>query len=193
CLEGLVAFDSGVVVSRPVNGSTYQVDVAYNATDATSGSLVFVLGYSQPYAMTTSIQLSQNNFLGGGNRVSVDASRSSYLQRYGFSYMNPYFTDDGVSLGYNLSWRELDYSDFNTAQYNSTNGAAQVVFGVPITENDAFSLMFGIDSNQITTYGGYTPQSIIDYIDAVGTRTFHSWRTELGWARDTRNAYFIDR
>ncbi|MFI8573191.1 outer membrane protein assembly factor, partial [Stenotrophomonas bentonitica] len=119
------------------------------------------------------------------------ASRSSYMQRYGFSYTNPYFTDDGVSLGYNLSWRELDYSDFNTAQYNSTNGAAQVVFGVPITENDTVSLMVGIDSNQITTYQGSTPQAIIDYIDAIGQRTFHSWRTELGWARDTRNDYFM--
>ena len=64
---------------------------------------MFGLG-SQSYGMTTSVQLSQNNFLGGGNR-----SRSSYLQRAGFSYTNPYFTDDGVSLGYNLSWRELDY------------------------------------------------------------------------------------
>ena len=62
-----------------------------------------------------------------------------------------------------------------------------MIFGVPITENDSFSLMFGIDSNQITTYGGYTPRAIIDYIDAIGSRTFHSWRTELGWARDTRN------
>ncbi len=152
---------------------------------------MFGLGYSQSYGMTTSVQLSQNNFLGGGNRVSVEASRSSYLQRYGFSYTNPYFTDDGVSLGYNLSWRELDYSDFNTAQYNSTNGSAQVVFGVPLTETDTVSLMFGIDSNQITTYRGSTPPSIIDYIDAVGSRTFHAWRTELGWARDSRNDYFM--
>ena len=96
-----------------------------------------------------------------------------------------------MSLGYNLSWRELDYSDFNTAQYNSTNGAAQVVFGVPLTETDTVSLMFGIDSNQITTYEGSTPQSIIDYINAVGKRTFHAWRTELGWARDSRNDYFM--
>ncbi|HBN53742.1 MAG TPA: outer membrane protein assembly factor BamA [Stenotrophomonas sp.] len=190
-LQRLGYFESVDVETSPVTGSNDQVDVVYNVKETTSGSFVFGLGYSQSYGMTTSVQLSQNNFLGGGNRVSVEASRSSYLQRYGFSYLNPYFTDDGVSLGYNLSWRELDYSDFNTAQYNSTNGAAQMIFGVPITENDSFSLMFGIDSNQITTYGGYTPQSIIDYIDAMGTRTFHSWRTELGWARDTRNDYFM--
>ena len=186
-LQRLGYFESVDVETTPVTGSNDQVDVVYSVKETTSGSFVFGLGYSQSYGMTTSVQLSQNNFLGGGNRVSVEASRSGYMQRYGFSYMNPYFTDDGVSLGYNLSWRELDYSDFNTAQYNSTNGAAQMIFGVPITENDSFSLMFGIDSNQITTYGGYTPRAIIDYIDAIGSRTFHSWRTELGWARDTRN------
>ena len=190
-LQRLGYFESVDVETPPVTGSNDQVDVVYNVKETTSGSFVFGLGYSQSYGMTTSVQLSQNNFLGGGNRVSVEASRSSYLQRYGFSYTNPYFTDDGVSLGYNLSWRELDYSDFNTAQYNSTNGAAQVVFGVPITENDTVSLMVGIDSNQITTYQGWTPQAIIDYIDAIGQRTFHSWRTELGWARDTRNDYFM--
>ncbi|MDV3468022.1 outer membrane protein assembly factor BamA [Stenotrophomonas sp. C3(2023)] len=190
-LQRLGYFESVDVQTEPVAGSNDQVDVVYNVKETTSGSFVFGLGYSQSYGMTTSVQLSQNNFLGGGNRVSVEASRSSYLQRYAFSYTNPYFTDDGVSLGYNLSWRELDYSDYNTAQYNSTNGAAQVVFGVPITETDTVSLMVGIDSNQITTYAGATPEAIIDYINAVGRRTFHSWRTELGWARDTRNDYFM--
>ncbi len=190
-LQRLGYFESVDVETPPVTGSNDQVDVVYNVKETTSGSFVFGLGYSQSYGMTTSVQLSQNNFLGGGNRVAVEASRSSYLQRYAFSYTNPFFTDDGVSLGYNLSWRELDYSDFNTAQYNSTNGAAQMIFGVPITENDTVSLMFGIDSNQITTYGGFTPKAIIDYIDAIGTRTFHSWRSELGWARDTRNDYFM--
>lgn len=190
-LQRLGFFESVEVETPAVPGSADQVDVVYTVKETTSGQFTFGLGYSQSYGMTTSIQLSQNNFLGGGNRVSVDASSSSYQKRYGFSYTNPYFTDDGVSLGYNLSWRELDYSDFNTAQYNSTNGAAQVVFGVPITENDTVSVMFGIDSNQITTYQGSTPQSIIDYIDAVGKRTFKSWRAEAGWARDTRNDYFM--
>ncbi|MGN0861821.1 MAG: outer membrane protein assembly factor BamA, partial [Stenotrophomonas koreensis] len=145
-LQRLGFFESVEVETPAVPGSADQVDVVYTVKETTSGQFTFGLGYSQSYGMTTSIQLSQNNFLGGGNRVSVDASRSSYLQRYGFSYTNPYFTDDGISLGYNLSWRELDYSDFNTAQYNSTNGSAQVVFGVAITENDTVSVMFGIDS-----------------------------------------------
>ncbi len=190
-LQRLGYFESVNVETPPVPGSNDKVDVVYSVKETTSGSFTFGLGYSQTYGVTTSVQLSQNNFLGGGNRVSVDASRSSYQERYAFSYTNPFFTDDGVSLGYNVSWRKLDYSDFGTAQYNSKNGAAQVIFGVPITENDTVSLMFGIDSNQITTYPNYTPRAIIDYIDAIGQRTFHAWRSELGWARDTRNDYFM--
>ena len=32
-------------------------------------------------------------------------------------------------------------------------------------------------------------QSIVDYIDAFGSRTFHAWRGELAWARDSRNDF----
>ncbi|MBD9367558.1 outer membrane protein assembly factor BamA [Xanthomonas sp. XNM01] len=190
-LQRLGYFETVEVQTPAVPGSPDQVDVVYNVKETTSGSFVFGLGYSQLAGMTTSIQLSQNNFLGGGNRVSVEAQRSDYLQRYSFSYVNPFFTDEGLSLGYNLWWRELDYSDFNTAQYNSTNAAAQTILGLPITEYSSVSLLFGIDSNQIQTYSGYTPQSIIDYIEAIDRRTFHAWRTELGWSRDTRNDYFM--
>ncbi len=190
-LQRLGFFETVDVETQPVPGSNDQVDVVFNVKETTSGSFTFGLGYSQLSGMTTQIQLSQNNFLGSGNRVSVEAQRSDYLQRYAFSFMNPFFTDHGMSLGYNLWWREFDFSSFNTAQYSTTNAGMQGILGLPITENDTVSLAFGIDRNQIFAFQGSTPQSIIDYIDAVGYRTFHSWRMETGWARDTRNDYFM--
>src|SRR5690606_27653055 len=54
---------------------------------------------------------------------------------------------------------------------------------------DTISALFGIDRNQIFAWRGSSPQSIVDYIDAVGQRTFHAWRAELAWARDSRNDY----
>ncbi len=190
-LQRLGYFETVDVETPAVAGSNDQVDVVFNVKETTSGSFVFGLGFSQLSGLTTSIQLSQNNFLGGGNRVSVEAQRSDFLQRYAFSFVNPYFTDEGMSLGYNLALREFDYSSFNTAQYSTTNASAQGVLGLPITENDTVSLALGVDSNEILTFAGSTPQSIIDYIDAVGNRTFHAWRTEVGWARDTRNDFFM--
>ena len=191
-LQRLGFFESGSVEAQtvPVPGSNDQVDVVFNVKETTSGSFTFGFGYSQLSGLTTTLQLSQNNFLGTGNQISTEIQRNAYLQRYSFSFLNPYFTDEGVSLGYNLWWREFDNSDFNTAQYSSTSAAGQVVFGVPLTENDSISVVFGIDRNQILAYPGSSPQSVVDYIDAFGKSTFHSWRTELGWARDTRNDFY---
>lgn len=190
-LQRLGFFETVEVETPPVPGSNDQVDLVFNLKETSSGSFSFGLGYSQSSGLTTSVDLSQNNFLGSGNRVAVTASRSTYQDRYGFSFTNPYFTDGGVSLGYNLSWSETDYSDYNTAYYATTNASARAVLGLPITENDTVSLAFGIDSNEVSTYSGSTPQAIIDYIDAIGHRTFHAWRTELAWARDSRNDYFM--
>jgi outer membrane protein insertion porin family len=189
-LQRLGFFETVDVENQPVPGTNDQVDVVFNVKEATSGSFIFGLGFSQLSGLTTSIQVSQNNFLGTGNRVSVEAQRNDYLQQYAFSFLNPYFTDEGMSLGYNLTWREFDNSNFNTAVYSTTNRSAQVTLGLPITENDTISALFGVDSNQIFTFPGSTPQSIIDYIDALGHHTFHAWRGQLAWARDTRNDYF---
>jgi outer membrane protein insertion porin family len=190
-LQRLGYFETVDVQTQPVPGTRDQVDVIYNVKETTSGSFVFGLGYSQLSGITTSVQLSQNNFLGGGNRVSVEASRSDYLSRYSFSFTNPYFTDDGVSLGYNLSYSDLDYSDYNTAAYSSRNVAAQAILGIPLSESDSISVMFGLDSTQVSTYDNYTPQAIVDYVKALGSRTFHAWRTQVGWARDTRDQYWM--
>ncbi len=191
-LQQLGFFESGSVdvQTEPVQGTSDQVDLVVSVTETTSGSFVFGLGYSQLTGVSTSVQLSQNNFLGSGNRVAVEANRNSYLQRYSFSFLNPYFTDNGMSLGYNLAWREFDNSDFNTVSYSSTSRQGQVIAGLPITEFDTVSAALGLDSNQIFAFPGSTPQVIIDYIDALDQRTFHAWRGELAWARDTRNDYF---
>ncbi|WP_460709261.1 outer membrane protein assembly factor BamA [Lysobacter terrae] len=184
-LQGLGYFETVDIESKPVDGTNDQVDVVVNVKETSSGSFVFGLGYSQLSGLTTQVQLTQENFLGTGNRVSVQAQRSSYQSRYDFSFLNPYFLDNGLSLGYNLWWRQLDYSDFGTAQYNSDSGAAQVVLGFPITETDTVTGLFGVDTNKINAFRGSTPESIIDYIDALDHRTFHSWRAEIGWSRNS--------
>lgn len=148
------------------------------------------LGYSQLAGLITSLSVSQNNFLGTGNRVGVAVQNNDYSKRFDLSYFDPYFTRDGVSVGYNLSYSESDYSDFNVASYYADSGMARAVFGLPITETDTVGLSFGVDFNTITPTWGITPQPIIDYIDALDRRTFNAWRTELSWARDSRNAYW---
>lgn len=188
-LQQLGYFEPGSVAieSRPVPGSNDEVDLEVTVKEENSGQVMLSLGYSQLSGVQISGQLSESNFLGSGNRLTLGAMRSYYQKRYEFSFQNPYFTSNGVSLGYHLWWNEFDYSDFNMAQYSTNSGAAQMVFGLPITEYDTVSWMLGIDNKKVMSIPGSTPDAIIDYIDAVGQRTFHSWRTQLAFARDTRD------
>lgn len=189
-LQRLGYFSEVNIETPPVAGSDDQVDVEVNVTETTSGSFTFGLGYSQLSGLITSVSVVQNNFLGTGNRVGVTVQDNDYSSRLDLSYLDPYFTDDGVSLGYNMSYREQDYESFNTANYSSDSGALSAVFGIPLTETDTVGLSLGVDFNEIFVLPGSTPQELVDYIDALGNRTFHAWRSEVSWARDSRNAYF---
>ncbi len=190
-LQRLGYFEEVNVENEQVAGSDDMVDVVYTVKETTSGSISAGVGFSQLSGLNLSLQLSENNFLGSGNRVSMAVSRSAYQKRYDFSFMNPYFTKEGLSLGYNFWWREFDYSSFNVAQYSTNSGAAQVFMSLPLSESDSISLMVGVDSNEVLAFPGSTPQPLVDYISAVGNRTFHSLRAQTGWARDTRNDYFM--
>jgi len=189
-LDRLGYFEEVSVENEPVAGSDDQVDVVYTVKETSSGSIAAGVGYSQLSGVNLSLQLSENNFLGTGNRVSMSVTRSAYQKRYDFSFMNPYFTEEGLSLGYNVWWREFDYSSFNVASYSTNSGAAQVFLGLPLSESDSVSLMFGIDSNEILAFPGSTPPPLVDYVSAIGNQTFHAWRAQFGWGRDTRNNYF---
>ncbi len=185
-----LGFFSEVEVETPaVPGSDDEVDVVFNVKETTSGSFMVGLGYSQLAGLITSVSLTQNNFLGTGNHVGVAVQNNVYSKSINLNYYDPYFTRDGISVGYNLAYRELDQGNYNIASYYADSGSVKAIFGVPLTETDTVGLSFGLDYNTITPQYG-TPQPIIDYIDALNQRTFHSWRSELSWARDSRNAYW---
>ncbi len=219
-LQRLGYFENIEFETPTVPGSEDQVDVVVSVKERQSGQFVFGLGYSQLAGLITSISVSQNNFFGTGNRVGLTVQNNSYSRRFDFSYLDPYFTDDGISLGYNVYYRELDAADQNVASFASDSAAFQAVLGLPLSETDSVGLIFGIDRNQVLLIDGrcpagtvpsssippnteipegtvicdpfapQSPQPFIDYLDALDRRTFNAWRTELSWARDSRNAFF---
>jgi outer membrane protein insertion porin family len=189
-LTRLGYFEDIKIDTPAVPGSDDQVDLVVEVKERNSGQFVFGLGYSQISGLITTIELNENNFLGTGNRLGVTVSNSTFQKALNFNYLDPYFTSSGVSVGYGLFYSKFDNGNFNTAQFSSNNYGGTVSFGVPITETDTVGLTFGIDTRQINAFAGATPQVIIDYLNTVEHNTFHSWRVEASWARDSRNAFF---
>ncbi len=189
-LTRLGYFKTVEIETPRVAGSDDQVDVVVKVEEQSSGAFQFGLGYSELQGLLTSVSVTQRNFLGTGNSIGVTVQNNSIVRRFDFSYFDPYFTDDGISVGYNLSYRELDQGEANIASYTSDVAAGEILFGLPLTETDTVSLSFGIDRNQIGAFPGITPQPIIDYLNEVGRRTFNTWRIQAGYASDSRNKFF---
>jgi len=189
-LQRLGYFDDISVDTPAVPGTNDQVDVVVSVKERTSGQFTFGLGYSQLEGLITTVSLNENNFLGSGNHFGVTVSNSVFQKSVNFSYLDPYFTSNGVSVGYGAFYTQFDNSNFNTAQYSSNAVGGTVTFGIPITETDTVGLTVGANNKQIQTIVGLTPQVIINYLDTVGHYTFKTQHIDLSWAKDTRNSFF---
>ncbi|MGH8042554.1 MAG: outer membrane protein assembly factor BamA [Rudaea sp.] len=213
-LQRLGYFKKVDITTPKVPGSDDQVDVDVKVEETNSGSFTFGIGYSQVYGLVLSTSVSQNNFLGTGDRASLTVSKSDFVTRYALSYYQPYLTPDGIGLGYDLSYSKLNQQEANLANYLSDTGAFSTYIGLPLTETDTLNLQLGLsktkiitgyptaqldaNGNPITDANGniiyytvyYSPQPIVDYIQRLNHETFHEWSITASWAHDTRNKFF---
>jgi outer membrane protein insertion porin family len=170
-LRRLGYFETVEIETPEVPGHRDQVDVVVTVKERNAGSFAFGVGYSQTAGIVTSVQLTQSNFLGTGSRFSLGLQNNNYSKSISFSYLDPYFTDNGVSVGYSLSYSNYNRSNTTTARYGSGNAAAEAIFGIPISENTTISSALGIFRNEITTYDNSTPPSVIHYlVQTLGDR-----------------------
>jgi len=191
-LQRLGFFKKVDISKTRVPGTPDQVDLNVKVEEQSAGSLMFGVGYSQYSGMILSGSVSENNFLGTGDRFSVGAQRSNYYTQINASYYNPALTENGIGIGYNASLSKADYSSLGSqyASYSNSTRAFSTNLGIPISDFQGINLSLGLSSTKINTYAGYTPQVLVDYQNAIGHRTIHSWTGSIGWNYDTRNSYW---
>jgi len=213
-LQRLGYFKKVEITTPKVPGTDDQVDLNVTVEETSSGAFTFGVGYSQVYGIVLSTSVSQNNFLGTGDRASLSISKSDFVTRYQMSYFQPYLTESGIGLGYDLTYSKLDQQQANLANYLSNTGAFSTYIGVPITESDTVNFQLGVAKTEILTgyrvqkrdasgnpifdaegnpvYEDfyYSPTPIVDYIKRLDHNTFHEWTFTTSWAHDTRNKFF---
>ena len=173
------------VETSAVPGTNDQVDVNYTLVERPSGSLLFGIGYGQESGLLLNASVTQNNFLGTGNQMSLVLNNSDIGANYSLAYNNPYYTIDGVSRGFRIYYQNIDAAQVNTADYVLNNYGGQVSFGFPLNEFDTLLILPGYDHIRIDTTAS-TPVEIMDYINQNGD-TFDAFKLDGSWARDSRN------
>lgn len=158
-LERLGFFSRATVETPGVPGHDDLIDVEFDVEEQSSGSIGASFGYAQDAGLILGLNLQQDNFLGTGKRVGISLNSSSYQDLYNFSYTNPYFTEDGVSRGFNVFFRSTDLSEVNVASYTTDTMGAALNFGYPISETQRLGFSFGISQTDITV-GQFAVQEI---------------------------------
>ncbi|MDJ0879471.1 MAG: outer membrane protein assembly factor BamA, partial [Halieaceae bacterium] len=158
-LQRLGYFASATVETPEVPGHDDLIDVEFTVEEQSSGSIGASFGYAQDAGVILGLNLQQNNFLGTGKRVGISANSSRFQDFYNFSYTNPYFTEDGVSRGFNVFYRATDLDEINVARYQTDSYGGSINFGYPIRETERLGFSIGVNDTEITV-GRFAVQEI---------------------------------
>jgi len=117
-----------------VEGNPDQVDVVYTVKEKATGALLFGLGFSSVEKLSLSASLTQANIFGTGKFLSLNLAAGTINQVYSLSYLDPYWTVDGVSQGFDIYRRKTDASSLLTGPYVTDSIGGGIKFGYPVSE-----------------------------------------------------------
>ncbi|MDJ0807156.1 MAG: outer membrane protein assembly factor BamA [Gammaproteobacteria bacterium] len=191
-LQRLGYFGDVNIETPAVTGSTDQVDVNIDVEERASGSLSAGIGYSQTENFVFNASISQDNFLGTGKKVSASFDTSQATKRFILSYTNPYYTIDGISRGFEVSFRETDFAELNISSYSTDVSRLGMNFGIPVTEFDRFRFSLAYEHTKF--FLGSLPSDVVrEFVEEKGEE-FHDYEFVASWIRDTRDrAIFPNR
>lgn len=139
-LQRIGYFENVNIETPAVEGTDDQIDIIVSVEERSTGSFQIGLGFSQLQGLIASISIQQENFLGSGRTIGIGISRSSITSSVNISYRNPYFTDDGVSLGYFVNYSEFNQGRANISAFSTSQVALGASVGFPVSELDFVQL-----------------------------------------------------
>ena len=169
-LDKLGYFEDVNVETPAVPGTTDQVDVNYSLKEKATGNVTLGVGYSSSESIILSASVSQNNIFGSGNFVSAAVNSGKVNKVYSLSFTDPYFTVDGVSLGYDIYKRNVDPTSLSVAPFRTSTWGGGLRFGLPISEHDTINYGLGYESTGTEVFST-SPQQYIDFVNEFGSTT----------------------
>ena len=177
------------VETAPVAGSADQVDVNFTVEEKPTGAILLGAGFSSVDKFIVSGSITQANVFGSGKFISAQANSGRVNQVYALSYLNPYYTVDGVSQGFDVYKRDTDASTLSVGAYVTKTLGGGVKFGYPLTENDNVSIGLNAENVKLQTFSN-SPFSYLSFVSQFGSKYTYG-AGSLGWTRDLRDSAIL--
>ena len=184
-------FSDVTVETQPVEGVQDQVDVNFSVKEKQTGAILFGAGISSAEGLVLSGSVSQSNVFGSGKFLSVNVSTGSVNQVYSISYLNPYWTVDGVSAGFDLYKRKIDAGNTDVSPYKTDTLGGGVKLGYPLSEISSVNFGLVAEDTKTEVFGNSSP-SYQAFVQTFGNQ-YRYFSATAGWARDTRDSLILPR
>jgi outer membrane protein insertion porin family len=184
-------FSEVTVETQPVQGAQDQVDVNFAVKEKQTGTILLGAGVSSAEGFVLSGSVSQANVFGTGKFLSANVSSGRINQVFSLSYLNPYWTVDGVSAGFDIYKRKIDATNASVSPYKTDTYGGGVKFGYPLSEISSVSFGLAAEDVNTTIYGNSSP-SYQQFVQTFGDHYRYAFGT-VGWARDTRDSLILPR
>lgn len=174
------------VETPPVQGASDQMDVNVTVKEKSTGNFSVGAGVNSGEGLVFTGGVTQANLFGSGNQLSTQLNTSKINQNISVSFTNPYYTDEGISRGFDIYRRNVNATSIAISQYMSSTTGGGMRFGVPIAEDQSVS--FGL-SAETTSLGltALSPARYQNYVNSFGSTNTTVLGT-LGWGQDTRDS-----
>jgi len=157
-LQRLGFFDDVNIETPAVPGTADQVDVNVTVKERATGSLLLGVGYSDADGVLLQAAISQRNLFGTGKELDINIDNSQVTDTYSIRYVDPYYTEDGVSRGFNICSQRVDAQSAQTAEYISETIGLGVSYKIPISEVNSFNIGAGYENIKLTSTSETPPE-----------------------------------
>jgi len=175
-IKALNYFES-VELSEERVESLDRVDLNLNIVEKNTGSATLGAGYGSTNGSTLTAGITENNFLGKGQKVKLSASLASTQTEYDIAITEPYFNNKDLSVRTDL------YSKFDdpaNVRYETETIGLGLSFGFPLSYNNRITTKYSLLTSKTkadsdaTRYeqllSGTSTVSIIGYVLSLDKR-----------------------
>lgn len=180
---------------QPVADRADQVDMLYKVTEAPPATAMGGISYgSDGFGFNASVN--NTNLLGSGKTLSLGLNSTPYARTYSIGYLNPYYTFDGISRGFNFAATRYNPSQVNISNYGEETLSLSVNYGVPISaKNDYLTFGAGLLNTRITA-GDDPSVQVTDFFNhyntpLTSTLVFNQTVFNAGWNRNNQDRFMF--
>ncbi len=154
-----------------------KMTVLVDVKEKNTGQFSVGMGYSSVDSLMFMAEVSENNFLGRGDKVSLSGNISGSSTLFNLSYTDPHLRDSKLSWGADLYNMSREYDDYDK---DSTGGALRL--GYPLWEKWKAFGAYSYEDTELSNVSPFASSIILQSMDINVTSA-----VRLALVRDTRD------